>query len=170
VRLIGLRHWPKTLALAAQLQPKARNLVLISGASEYDKRWEKDALRDLAPQLVRYNTRSLSGLPFQQLLEETSRLSTDAIVLMLPVVVDGSGEPRVPREVAAAVAKVSGAPLYSVFDHWVGEGIVGGYMNSYAEQGVAVADLVLPILAGKAPRRPSKAARCSASRQIPVRS
>jgi hypothetical protein len=59
--------WPKTLALAAQLQPNARNLVFISGASDYDKQFEKDALRDLAPHSGRYNVRHLSGLPYDRL-------------------------------------------------------------------------------------------------------
>jgi len=33
----------KTLALAAQLQPQARNVAVIAGASEFDQRWEKTA-------------------------------------------------------------------------------------------------------------------------------
>ena len=43
--------WAKTLALAANLQPTARDVVVISGASDYDRRWSEDARRDLAPHL-----------------------------------------------------------------------------------------------------------------------
>ena len=41
--------WPKTLALAASLQPTARDVVVISGASDHDRYWNEDARRDLEP-------------------------------------------------------------------------------------------------------------------------
>ena len=143
--------WSKTLELAAHLQPNARNVVIISGASQFDKEWEEDTLQKLQPHLGRYHTRKLSGLPFDQLVNEVSLLTRDTIGLLLTVLVDGSGERRVPAEVSAALAKASGAPLYSVFDTFIGEGIVGGYTDSSEAQGVAAADLVLVILAGQRP-------------------
>jgi PAS domain S-box-containing protein len=151
VGVVSQFNWPKTLALAAQLQPGARNLVIVSGASEYDKRWQEDALRDLEPQLGRYNVRVLPGLPLETLRDEVARLSVDTIVLMLPIFVDGSGEPQVPPDVTASVAKASGAPLYASLETFLGRGIVGGYMDTFEAHGAAVADLVLQLLAGKAP-------------------
>src|SRR5690242_14447714 len=43
--------WVKTLQLAARLQPEASDVVIISGASDYDKVWQRDALRMLNPHL-----------------------------------------------------------------------------------------------------------------------
>ena len=122
--------WSKTLDLAAHLQPHARNVVIISGASQFDKEWEADTLQKLQSHLGRYHTRKLSGLPFDQLVNEVSLLTRDTIGLLLTVLVDGSGERRVPAEVSAALAKASGAPLYSVFDTFIGEGVVGVYTDS----------------------------------------
>ena len=99
--------WSKTLELAAHLQPNARNVVIISGASQFDKEWEEDTLQKLQPHLGRYHTRKLSGLPFDQLVNEVSLLTRDTIGLLLTVLVDGSGERRVPAEVSAALAKAS---------------------------------------------------------------
>src|SRR4051794_39226172 len=56
-------NWAETLALAAQLQPGARDLVLISGASELDKIWRERALGNLAPHLQRYRVRTLFDMP-----------------------------------------------------------------------------------------------------------
>jgi len=56
-------NWSKTLDLAEQLQPHARNLVVISGASDYDRQWLADLRHEIEPQSQRYNTRYLSGLP-----------------------------------------------------------------------------------------------------------
>ena len=47
----------KTLTLAASLQPRARNVVVIAGASEFDRRWEKTARDQLAPYASRYEIR-----------------------------------------------------------------------------------------------------------------
>ena len=127
--------WSKTLELAARLQPHARNVVIISGASQFDKEWEADALQKLQSHLGRYHTRKLRGLPFDQLVNEVSLLTQDTIGLLLTVLVDGSGERRVPAEVSAALAKASGAPLYSVFDTFIGEGVVGGYTDSSEAHG-----------------------------------
>jgi C4-dicarboxylate-specific signal transduction histidine kinase len=142
-------NWSKTLELAQGLQPAARNLVMISGASDYDRAWQADAKRELAPYLQHFNTRYLAALPYREMLDQVSRLTPDTIVLLVPVFVDGSGIPRVPPDVADDVTKASPAPVYApvptLFDH----GIVGGYMDSFEAQGMAAADLVLDLLRGK---------------------
>lgn len=106
-------NWLQTLALAERLQPDARNLVMISGASDYDRAWQEDARRQIEGHSQRYSTRYLAGLPYEELLQEVSQLSRNTIVLLVPIFVDGSGRPRVPPEVAADVARVSSAPVYA---------------------------------------------------------
>jgi C4-dicarboxylate-specific signal transduction histidine kinase len=71
--------------------------------------------------------------------------------MMSFVFTDGTGLPRVPPDVAAAVAHVSPAPVYAPVSTFFGRGIVGGYMDSYEAEGVAAADLAFEILSGKSP-------------------
>jgi C4-dicarboxylate-specific signal transduction histidine kinase len=142
-------NFAKTLDLARQLQPNANNVVLVAGASDYDLLWVNDARVELEPYQDRYKIRYLVGLPYDDMLREVSRLSTDAIVLMSFVFKDGSGTPRVPPEVAADVARTSAAPVYAPASTFFGTGIVGGYMDSYEAHGVAAADLAFEILSGK---------------------
>jgi hypothetical protein len=68
--------WSKTLTLAASLQPTARDVVVISGASEHDRYWNEDARRDLEASIHSYNVRYLERLPYEALLKEVARLST----------------------------------------------------------------------------------------------
>jgi PAS domain S-box-containing protein len=143
-------NFTKTLELARRLQPNAHDLVLVAGASEYDRSWVTDARRELQPYLDRYQTKYLLGLPYDELLQEVARLSPDTIVLMSFVFADGDGLPRIPPEVAAAVAKASAAPVYAPVSTFFGRGIVGGYMDTYEAHGVAAADLALEILSGHA--------------------
>jgi C4-dicarboxylate-specific signal transduction histidine kinase len=142
-------NFTKTLELAERLQPAARNLVIVAGASDYDRSWASDARRELAPYFDRYKIKELVGLPYDDMLHELSRLSRDTIVLMSVVFVDGTGLPRSPPEVAAAAAHISSAPIYSPVSTFFGQGIVGGYMDSFEAHGVAAADLAFDILSGK---------------------
>jgi hypothetical protein len=51
-------NWSKTFALAVRLQPEAREVVIVSGASVP---WEEEARRQLAPHLAPYKIRYLAG-------------------------------------------------------------------------------------------------------------
>jgi PAS domain S-box-containing protein len=139
----------KTLEFARRLQPQARQIVVIGGTSDYDRLWLDDARHELEPYLDRYEIRYLVDLPFGEVLAQASKLSSDAIVMMSFVFRDGDGLIHTPPDVAAAVADVSGAPVYSPVSTFFSRGIIGGYMDSYEEHGVAAADLALEILSGK---------------------
>jgi len=141
--------WGRTLQLAARLQPEARDVVIVSGASAYDKIWERDALRTLNPHLDKYKTMHLAGLAYEEMLERVSRLPRNTIILSVPLFADGSGQRRVPREVTADIARVSSAPIYSALQTTFGHGIVGGYMDDFETQGATAADLAVEILGGK---------------------
>jgi len=141
----------KTVELARQLQPDARHLVVVGGAGVYDQRWLTDARRELQPYNERFTTKYIVGLSYEDTLREVSRLPKDTIVIMSFFFVDGSGQTYSSPKVAADVARVSPAPVYSPISTNLGEGIVGGYMDSWEEHGIAAADVALQLLAGKPP-------------------
>jgi C4-dicarboxylate-specific signal transduction histidine kinase len=151
VGVITEYNWDATLALAARLQPDARNLVLISGASEVDRAWEADARKAIEPFSTRYHVRYLAGLPKGDLLAEVARLPRDTHVLFTVVFADRAGQAYVPAELVSDVAAASPAPVYTAVPSLFGSGAVGGFMDSFEAQGAAAADLALEILAGKDP-------------------
>ena len=141
----------RTLALAERLQPNVRNLVIINGGSELDRQW-LEALQDqLRPQEHRFNTRYLTGLPYEELLAEARRLSRETIVIYTTVFGDSTGRQFVPADVLEDFANASVAPVYAATESYLGRGIVGGYFESFEKMGVAAADVVLEILAGRDP-------------------
>jgi hypothetical protein len=125
VAVVTEYNFAKTLELARLLQPKSRNLVVVAGASEYDQSWINDARSELDPYLDRYEMRYLVGLPYDEMLEEVSHVAPDTIGIASFVFVDGAGLPRVPPGVAAAIAEISPAPVYSPVSTFFGRGIVG---------------------------------------------
>jgi C4-dicarboxylate-specific signal transduction histidine kinase len=142
--------WGGTMALARRLQPDAKTLVIIEGASDTDRRRTEDAQRELRPFFRDYDTRFLNGLPYDQLLREVSRVPRNSIVLLRRVFEDGSGRSRGP-ELGHDLSIASAAPVYSASPTYIGSGVVGGRTDSFVAQAIKVADLVQEILSGKDP-------------------
>ena len=141
----------KTLILAERLQPNARRLVLIAGNSPTDRLWQERARRIVENRERKLETAYLFGLPYDVLVSKVAKIPYDAIVVVLTVFVDGVGEPHVPMEVARTVAQLSPAPVYAPYDTYLGNGVVGGYIETFESVGSAAADLMLEIIAGKDP-------------------
>ena len=75
----------KTLSLAQRLQPDARSIVVVSGASEFDRQWTQIARRQLAPYEQSYEMTYLEGLRHDDLMRTLKSLPRDTIVIMLTV-------------------------------------------------------------------------------------
>lgn len=138
----------KTLDLAERLQPGVRRVVVIAGASETDRRWH-----EVVPEMIKARKSQLEptylfGLRYADLLAEVARLPKDTIVLLLTFFNDGAGVPFFPTDIAAAVTGVSSAPVYAPYSTFLGNGVVGGYSETFESTGRAAADMVLRILAG----------------------
>jgi PAS domain S-box-containing protein len=141
----------KTLELALRLQPDARQVVVVSGASDFDKKWDRTARSKFRPYEGRLKFSYLSGLPMATLLQELSRLPPDTIVIYLAIILDGAGENFLPRDAAQMLSDAAGAPVYGLYDTYLDHGIVGGYMDTFAAVGRETGRLALQVLAGSKP-------------------
>jgi signal transduction histidine kinase len=142
-------NFSKTIELAQRFQPDARNLVVVGGAGSYDSRWMEDARRELQPYSERYVIKYIVGNGYETTLEEIKQISKDTIVVMSFFFNDSAGKSYSSPKVAADVARVSPAPVYSPISTNLGEGIVGGYMDTWEEHGIAAADIATQIFVGK---------------------
>ena len=140
----------KTLALAERLQPKARRLVVIAGASPYDRRWAGIVRTQLAPHEGRFRATYLIGLAREEILKEVAQLPRDTIVVVLSFMRDGAGRNLAVESIEEFIA-ASSAPVYSPNPLYLGRGAVGGFMESFELVGAAVADMALAILKGAKP-------------------
>src|SRR4029079_10864581 len=138
----------KTLELAARLQPGARRLVVIGGSDSVSGRWRERMRKVIESRNTKLETAYWFDFPYERLLAEVSRLPRDTIILFLTFFSDSEDKRLIPRDVAAALAKASSAPVYGFFETYLGTGIVGGYTNTYKSVGTATADMVLEILSG----------------------
>jgi signal transduction histidine kinase len=140
-----------TLALARSLQPDAQQLLLVAGASEYDRYWwprlESAAKRNGGELKVE----ALFGKPIGAVMDRASGLPRRSIVLYTTVSRDGNGLALQPALVVEQIARVSRAPVYSTLESHVGRGVVGGSMESFAAHGRRAADVALRVLRGARP-------------------
>jgi PAS domain S-box-containing protein len=141
----------QTLEMALRLQPDARQVVVVTGASAFDQSWERVAREKLLPYADRLRMTYLSGLPLPRLLEELARLPRRAIVIYLTIFEDGAGEHFAPRDLTADLSDAASAPVYGVYEPYVGRGVVGGYVETFEAIGREAARLTLRVLAGEPP-------------------
>ena len=149
--VISGRDISKTLDLAERLQPDARNLVVVAGASDFDRQWVQIARQQIEARERRYDTKYLVGLPYDTLIEEVSRLPRDTIAITLTYFADDRGARYVSSDAIRGVLKAASAPVYSPYSTNLGFGFVGGYSDLPQSMGAQTADLALEILAGKDP-------------------
>jgi len=140
-----------TIELALRLQPEARQLVVVTGTAEIDRDWEGTARLALRSYEGRLPVSYLAGLPMAELMSQLHQLPSDTIILYLSVARDGAGQNFIPRNIAEELAKVATAPVYAVYDSYLGRGVVGGFMDTFEAVGREAGRLGLRILAGEKP-------------------
>lgn len=145
------RNLKNTIALAEGLQPTARHIYFIAGSGYLDRGWQARARRFAESHLARFETTFLFELTYDQVLAELAKIPPDSIVVMLTFYVDPLRKAVQPDKVAMAFANASPAPFYSTYSINLGNGLLGGYSETFDSHGAAAADLVLKILAGGDP-------------------
>ena len=139
----------KTAEMARDLQPNARHLYIIGGASDFDRGWLATARADLGAFSKSYDTTYLEGLTIDEFVERASDVPSDSIILALTIFKDGAGRNFIPREALRQIAATASAPIYGPYQTYIGYGVVGGSTVTFDTLGRTVGNLVLDAIAGK---------------------
>jgi signal transduction histidine kinase len=146
------RELAPTLDIALRIHPKTREIVVVSGTSEFDGTILDQARNEFRAYEDRLAFTYLSDLPFESLLPILSRLPRDNIVFFTTLFQDGAGKSFTPYEALEHISAAASVPVYaSAADQYLGRGIVGGRLFSFATHGADTAKLVLRILSGDPP-------------------
>lgn len=137
------------LELALALQPNAREAIFLTGASALDQRWIVAAHDQLSDFENRLRITYMTGEPIARVLERVAGLPRDTIVIYQVISRDGDDEHFLSEELVEPISEASSAPVYGVFETYLGRGIVGGHMESWATVGGDVGRTVLHLLAGE---------------------
>ena len=88
-----------------------------------------------------------------ELVEDVRVLPPRTVVLYLMLQRDRAGGVHLPHEALARISRASSAPVYALFETYLGSGTVGGRVISFREMGTDAGELGREILLGRA-RRP----------------
>ncbi len=139
------------IELAFRLRPRATRLVLVTGASEWDRRWEVRLRGEVARFPSRATPEFLSGEPTEAVLRRLAELGDDAVVFTPGYFEDGAGRVFAPREAAQAMAAASAAPVFGPFGTFLGTGVVGGYAPDFVAMGRRAGQSAAALLDGATP-------------------
>jgi signal transduction histidine kinase/ABC-type uncharacterized transport system substrate-binding protein len=151
-----------TLDAAVRLQPRARQVVVVSGAAQADRLYLGVVKQQLAGRSHGLDVSYLDGLTLEEVRNQLSRLSRDTIVLYVTIQRDGAGRTFSAAEALKLIAPASGAPIYGLSNTFLGSGILGGSVFTAETQGSQAADIANRLLRGDPAWRVAPAATTNA--------
>ena len=140
-----------TIKQALRWHPDARRLIVVTGASERDRRSEALLRREAPAAAGSLPVEFLAGLPTAAVLKRLGELGADSVVFTPGYFQDGEGRFFSPRDAAIGMAAAAAAPLYGPLETFIGIGAVGGRMPSFEDIGRQAGGIVSELLAGAAP-------------------
>jgi signal transduction histidine kinase len=137
-----------TVELILRLQPKTREILVISGASASDQWLQSLARRQLEELEKRMKFTYLTGVAVEDLVSTVTRVPDGTAILFLSMFQDSAGNKLLSHEVLARIANEARVPVYSQGGTHVGLGIVGGVVFNPESLGRESAQLTLRLLRG----------------------
>ena len=145
-RLALASRFVPTLMMARRLQPDAERIVVVGGAGAADSLTVRTvvgavhALGDWLP------LESIQGLSLDALLPRLREIPPRSIVVFANYRQDGRGRAFEPLDIVGSIARASAAPMYAQLRSYVGEGVVGGSVMRFGDEGESTARLVSRVL------------------------
>lgn len=142
----------ETVELVWRLKPHTQRLHVVSDSmppGKADLVTFREVLRQLPS--VRYAVLSLEDMGWDEFGASLQRVGRDDAVLLLSAYKDRHGTVKTFEEGLAFILQHTNAPVYHLWEHGMGRGLLGGKLISHHEQGRLAAGLALKIMAGATP-------------------
>lgn len=140
-----------TARLALRAYPRMRRLLVVGGASRFDRGWQRVIREDLAPLektlTVDYDVAS----SVSDLTRRVAALPPDTVVLYTWMTRDGIGTPTQPVAVLEALRAVCPVPILGLSSSYTGHGVLGGVTVDFPRHGQDLADVAARMMAGELP-------------------
>lgn len=140
----------RTIDLALKLHPDTRDVFIISGTPERDKRFENLSRQALDGYENRVRLNYLTDLPVNELVNRVKDLPRQSVILYVwqRAVNEDDEKSLQTYQVLEKVRQASSVPIYGMGSRNIGYGIVGGYVQDSERNGLETAEIVRRILHG----------------------
>ena len=142
-----------TYSLARALQPDAKRVVVVSGAAKLDSLLLSVALREITPLLNGMELKVLQDWSYESLIDSLRRIPPRTFVIFSSFSRDQGGRKFNAGDLIASLTRVASAPGYGIVRGWVGNGVVGGAVMQFGEDGARTGGLLVQALR-RAPGEP----------------
>jgi signal transduction histidine kinase/ABC-type uncharacterized transport system substrate-binding protein len=143
----------QTFSLARALQPDAERVVLLGGASAMDTVILAEGLRSITPLLNGMKLDVLQDWSYASLIDTLRRIPPRSFVIFSSFRRDQRGQEFNSGDLIASLTRVAAAPVYGIARNWVGNGVVGGGVMDFANDGTRTGHLLVRVLR-RAPGEP----------------
>ena len=134
--------------------PETKTIAFVIGASPLERFWLKEAQKEAEPFRARAEFLWLGDLSLEQIRERIAQLPPRSAVLFTLMIVDAAGVPYERLEALTALRSSSSAPIFSIYESELGQGVVGGPYSSQRGHGERMALAAHRILRGVATPEP----------------
>ena len=145
-RLASASRFEPTLWMARRLQPDANEIVVIGGAGTSDSVAVAAAVRAVAATGDSLRLTVLQGFSLDALLPRLRLLSPRSIAIFANYRLDGGGQIFEPADIVGSIARATPAPMYTQLMSYVGEGVLGGSVVRFGDEGIGTGRLVVRVL------------------------
>lgn len=139
----------RTLSAIAGMLPERKNLYVIAGRSNVDRKRIADISTILDRLFPAFAAEFLVGLPEIELLEAVSALPPDSVIYFLTYQKDATETPLNQIEIIRNVVSHTNAPVFSLFYSMYVDGVIGGAFTDPREAGRTVGKMAVAILRGQ---------------------
>ena len=145
-RIAPAARFVPTIEMARALQPDAERIVVVGGSSANDSASVSGALSAVAASRNRLPVSVIQGAPLNALLGQLRALPPRSIVIFANFRQDAQGQVFEPLDVVGSIARASAAPMYTQLHSYIGEGLVGGSVMKFGDEGARTGRLVVRVL------------------------
>ncbi|WP_051345821.1 sensor histidine kinase [Thermodesulfovibrio yellowstonii] len=140
-----------TLDIALKLHPNTQRVYIINDITTTGLAMKKGLLEIFPEFLNKISFIMLENPDMKELQKEVEKIPPKSIILLLLVNRDKTGNFFAYEESLDLLYPHTNSPIYSVWDFYLGRGIIGGKLTSAFLQGKKAGELALQVLQGKSP-------------------
>ncbi|MGN6554039.1 MAG: PAS domain-containing protein, partial [Verrucomicrobiota bacterium] len=139
---------PVLVSNILQVLPDTTNVVLVLGASPFERYWTELCRQAFVPFTNRVTFDYLNDQPLDKMCDTVSKLPPRSAILYGMLAVDAAGVPYEQERALSSLHNAANAPIFGPFESQMGLGIVGGRLISLEDSGRQAAHVALRLLLG----------------------
>ncbi len=147
--VVHIDDWAGALRSILQMQPRTREVVVVSGSAPTDHDYLEFEKTLFKPFESRVKFRYVADVPLIGILAIVSQLPSDAIVIQSAFAWDVRGQTFTDDGALKLLYRAANVPVYALVGRNLGQGFVGGPMAALQERYLLAADLAYRVLQGK---------------------